>query len=43
MKLLNPVHPGEVLLEDFIKPRELSQYRVATDIGVPPLRISEIV
>jgi addiction module HigA family antidote len=42
-KLLDPVHPGEVLLEDFMKPLELSQYRVATDIGVPPLRISEIV
>ena len=42
-KKLDPVHPGVVLLEDFMKPLELSQYRVATDIGVPPLRISEIV
>jgi addiction module HigA family antidote len=42
-KRLDPVHPGEVLLEDFMKPLELSQYRVAKDIGVPPLRISEIV
>ncbi len=41
--LLEPVHPGEVLLEDFMIPLGLSQYRVATDIGVPPLRISEIV
>lgn len=42
-KPLDPVHPGEILLEDFMKPLELSQYRVATDIGVPPMRISEIV
>ena len=42
-KQLDPVHPGQVLLEDFMKPLELSQYRVATDIAVPPLRISEIV
>lgn len=38
-----PVHPGEVLLEDFMKPQGLSQYRVAQDIGVPALRISQIV
>jgi antitoxin HigA-1 len=40
---LPPVHPGEVLLEDFMKPLGLSQYRVAKDIGVPPRRINEIV
>lgn len=40
---LPPVHPGEVLLEDFMKPLGLSQYRLALDIGVPPLRISQIV
>jgi addiction module HigA family antidote len=40
---LPPVHPGEVLLEDFIKPLGLSRYRVAKDIGVPTLRISQIV
>ncbi len=40
---LPPVHPGEVLLEDFMKPLGLSQYRVAQDIGVPALRISQIV
>lgn len=40
---LPPVHPGEVLLEDFMKPLGLSQYRVAKDIGVPALRISQIV
>ena len=43
MKTLPPVHPGEVLLEDFMKPLGLSQYRVALDIGVPALRISQIV
>jgi addiction module HigA family antidote len=43
MKTLPPVHPGEVLLEDFIKPLGLSQYRIAKDIGVSPLRISQIV
>jgi addiction module HigA family antidote len=37
------VHPGEVLLEDFMKPLELSQYRVAKDIGVSAMRISQIV
>lgn len=40
---LPPVHPGEVLLEDFMKPLGLSQYRLAKDIGVPALRISQIV
>jgi len=40
---LPPVHPGEVLLEDFMKPLGISQYRLAKDIGVPPLRISQIV
>jgi len=43
MEKLSPVHPGEVLLEDFMKPLGLSQYRVAKDIGVPTLRISQIV
>ncbi|MBN1919918.1 MAG: HigA family addiction module antidote protein [Anaerolineae bacterium] len=40
---LPAVHPGEVLLEDFMKPLGLSQYRLAHDIGVPPLQISQIV
>jgi addiction module HigA family antidote len=40
---LPPVHPGEVLLEDFMKPLGLSRYRVAKDMGVPTLRISQIV
>ena len=43
MEKLPPVHPGEVLLEDFMKPLGLSQYRVAKEIGVPTLRISQIV
>ena len=41
--LLPPVHPGEVLLEEFLHPMGLSQYRLAKDIGVPPRRINEIV
>ena len=40
---LFPVHPGEVLLEEFIKPMELSQNRLAIDIGVDTRRINEIV
>ena len=40
---LDPVHPGEVLLEEFLKPMGLSQSRLALDIGVHPRRINEIV
>ena len=40
---LSPVHPGEVLLEEFIKPMELSQNRLAINIGVDTRRINEIV
>jgi len=40
---LKPVHPGEVLAEDFLEPLGLSQYRLARDISVPPRRINEIV
>ena len=40
---LAPVHPGEVLLEEFLKPMKLSQNRLALAIGVPPRRINEIV
>lgn len=40
---LPPVHPGEVLLEDFMKPLGITQYRLAQDLGVPALRISQIV
>jgi addiction module HigA family antidote len=40
---LSPIHPGEVLLEEFLKPMELSQNRLAIDIGVDARRINEIV
>ena len=40
---LKPVHPGEVLMEEFLKPMDLSQNRVALDIGVPAQRINDIV
>ena len=40
---LTPIHPGEVLNEDFLVPLGLSQYRVAHDLSVPPRRINEIV
>lgn len=39
---LAPIHPGEVLVEDFLVPFGLSQYRLAKDISVPPRRINEI-
>ena len=42
-KVHPPIHPGEILLEEFIKPMNLSQYRIARDISVPPRRINEIV
>ena len=42
-KKLPPIHPGEILFEEFLKPLELSQYRVARDLSVPPRRINEIV
>ncbi len=38
-----PIHPGEILLEEFLKPMGISQYRLAKDISVPPRRINEIV
>ncbi len=38
-----PIHPGEILLEEFLKPMDISQYRVAKDISVDPRRINEIV
>jgi addiction module HigA family antidote len=40
---LPPIHPGEILLEEFLKPMNLSQYRLAKEIGVPARRINEIV
>jgi addiction module HigA family antidote len=39
----DPVHPGVVLADDFLKGMEISQYRLAKGIGVPPRRINEIV
>jgi len=40
---LSPIHPGEILKEEFLEPMGISQYRVAKDISVPPRRINEIV
>jgi antitoxin HigA-1 len=40
---IEPIHPGEILLEEFLKPMEISQYRLAKDINVPARRINEIV
>jgi addiction module HigA family antidote len=42
-KKLKPIHPGEILMEEFLKPIGVSQYRLAKDISVPPRRINEIV
>ena len=38
-----PIHPGEILQEEFLEPMGISQYRLAQDIGVPAMRISKIV
>lgn len=40
---LVPIHPGEILMEEFLKPMNISQYKLAKDISVPPRRINEIV
>ena len=42
-KAHGPIHPGEILLEEFLQPMEISQYRLAKDISVPARRINEIV
>lgn len=42
-KKLPPIHPGEILLEEFLKPMGISQYRLAKDTNVSPRRINEIV
>ena len=42
-KMLAPIHPGEILFEEFLKPLGISQYRLAKDINVPARRINEIV
>jgi antitoxin HigA-1 len=43
IKKLPPIHPGEILIEEFLTPMGISQYRLAKDISVPPRRINEIV
>jgi addiction module HigA family antidote len=43
MKTIAPIHPGEVLLEEFIEPLAVTQHRLAVAVGVPPRRINEIV
>ncbi len=42
-KKIPPIHPGEILLEDFLEPMGISQYKLSKDISVPPRRINEIV
>lgn len=42
-KKMSPIHPGEILKEEFLGPLEISQYRLAKDTSVPPRRINEIV
>ena len=42
-KKMIPIHPGEILQLEFLLPMKITQYRLATDIGVPPRRINEIV
>jgi addiction module HigA family antidote len=42
-KKIPPIHPGEILLEDFLVPMGISQYKLSKDISVPPRRINEIV
>ncbi len=42
-KKIQPIHPGEILMEEFLNPLGLSQNRLANDLGVPPRRINEIV
>lgn len=41
--LIDPIHPGEILMEDFIKGFGITQHKLAVSIGVPPRRINEIV
>lgn len=42
-KKMPPIHPGEILEEEFLKPLGITKYRISKDIGVPPQRIGEIV
>jgi addiction module HigA family antidote len=41
--IMSPIHPGEVLMEEYLQPLEVTQHRLAVAIGVPPRRINEIV
>ena len=43
MKKIPPIHPGEILFEEFLEPMGISQYKLSKDISVPPRRINEIV
>ena len=43
VKLYSPIHPGEILVEEFIEPFGITQHRLSVAIGVPPRRINEIV
>ena len=43
MTTITPIHPGEILMEEFLEPLQVSQSRLAVAIGVPPRRINEIV
>jgi addiction module HigA family antidote len=43
MREYPPIHPGEILLEEFLQPMRISQYQLAKDIGVPVMRINKIV
>ena len=40
---MQPIHPGEILMEEFLRPLGITQYRLAKDISVPPRRINEII
>ena len=42
-KIMSPIHPGEILMKEFLEPMGISQYRLAKDISVVPRRINEIV
>ena len=43
MKRLNNIHPGEVLLEEFLKPLGISAYRLSKDLNIPQTRVSQII
>ena len=43
MERLDNIHPGEILMEEFLKPMHISAYRLAKDIGIPQTRISQII